>query len=68
MGIQRKHTSASNYSKKYKSSNDANVVIFDLWITIKDDYLSTAWRAGNLPVKSIAYFMERNIYIQAFTH
>lgn len=54
--------------KKYKSSDDFNVVIFDLRITIKDDYLSTARCAGNLPVKSSAYFMERNIYIQPFTH
>ena len=60
--------SASNHSKKYKSSDGFNVVIFDLRITIKDDYFSTAWCAGNLPVKSSAYFMERNIYIQPFTH
>lgn len=50
--------------KKCKSSDDFHVVIFYLRITIN----STVWCTGNLPVKSSAYFMERNIYIQPFTH
>ena len=62
MGIQRKHISASNHS------NDFNVVIFDLRITIKDDYLSTAWCAGNLPHSEVNCILYGAEYLHSTIH